>query len=204
MFAPFLQGFGTGGGLIVAIGAQNAFVLSQGVRGRHALVVALICILCDAVFITAGIAGVGAAVAANPALTSWVTWGGAGFLFVYGWGALRSAMRGGSLATGDPTALSLKAAVLTTLAVTLLNPHFYLDTVILLGGLSGQFRGESRLLFWGGAISASVTWFFALSMGGRLLAPLFTRPISWRILDSLVCLTMWGIATSLILHAVVR
>ena len=201
MVAPFVHGFGTGGGLIVAIGAQNAFVLSQGVRGRHALVVALTCILCDAIFISVGVAGVGSAVSANPVLTRWVTWGGAGFLLWYGWGALRSAIRGGSLSTGDRTALSLKAAILTTLAVTLLNPHFYLDTVVLLGGLSSQFHGERRLFFWAGAVSASIVWFLSLSLGGRLLAPLFTRAISWRILDSLVCLTMWGIAVSLMINS---
>jgi L-lysine exporter family protein LysE/ArgO len=200
-FAPFFQGFGTGGGLIVAIGAQNAFVLTQGVRGNHPLIVALICILCDVLFISAGIAGVGTAVATRPALTLWVAWGGAGFLLFYGWGSLRSAIRGGSLTAADRPPLSLRAAVFTTLAVTLLNPHFYLDTVVLLGGLSSQFRGQSRLLFWAGAISASIIWFISLSLGGRMLAPLFSRQISWRILDSLVCLTMWGIAASLVMTA---
>ena len=131
MIAPFIQGFGAGGGLIVAIGAQNAFVLSQGVRGNHHVTIAFICILCDAIFITAGVAGIGGSVSANPILAQWVAWGGAGFLFVYGCGSLRSAVKGGSLETSDRTVLSLSAAILTTLAVTLLNPHFYLDTVIL-------------------------------------------------------------------------
>jgi L-lysine exporter family protein LysE/ArgO len=200
MLSPFIQGFGTGGGLIVAIGAQNAFVLSQGVRGNHHLIIALICIFCDAVFITAGVAGLGAAVATSPSLSLWVTWGGAGFLLFYGWRSLRSAIRGGSLDTSDPAVLSLKAAIVATLAVTLLNPHFYLDTVILLGSLSSQFHGEKRLLFLAGALSASTLWFISLSLGGRLLAPLFTKQISWRILDSLVWLTMWGIAASLLVN----
>ena len=200
MIAPFLQGFGAGGGLIVAIGAQNAFVLSQGVRGNHHVTVALICILCDAIFITAGVAGIGGTVSANPALAQWVAWGGAGFLFVYGCGSLRSAIRGGSLETSDRAALSLGAAILTTLAVTLLNPHFYLDTVILLGGISSRFHGEHRLLFWAGAVSASTLWFICLSLGGQMLAPIFRKQLSWRILDTLVWATMWTIAASLVMH----
>jgi L-lysine exporter family protein LysE/ArgO len=200
MIAPFLQGFGAGGGLIVAIGAQNAFVLSQGVRGNHHVTIGLICILCDAIFITAGVAGVGGTVSANPALAQWVAWGGAGFLFVYGCGSLRSAVRGGSLETSDRTALSLGAAILTTLAVTLLNPHFYLDTVILLGGISSRFHGEHRLLFWAGAVSASTLWFICLSLGGQMLAPIFRKQLSWRILDTLVWATMWTIAASLLMH----
>ena len=200
MIAPFIQGFGTGGGLIVAIGAQNAFVLSQGVRRNHHLIIALICIVCDAVFITAGVAGFGGAVSNNPALLRCVTWGGAGFLVFYGLGSLRSAMRGGSMDTGDKTVRTLGAAIITTLAVTLLNPHFYLDTVFLLGSVSSQFYGDSRLYFWIGAVSASTLWFLSLSLGGQMLAPLFQKKISWRILDSLVCATMWTIAVSLILH----
>jgi len=197
---PFLQGFGASGGLIVAIGAQNAFVLSQGVRGNHHLVVAMLCIFCDAVFITAGVAGVGGAVSANPSLGQWVAWGGAGFLFLYGCGSLRSALKGGNLETSDQAALSLGAAIATTFAVTLLNPHFYLDTVVLLGGISSRFYGDNRLFFWAGALCASTLWFICLSLGGRMLAPLFNKQISWRILDSLVWVTMWTIAASLILQ----
>ena len=202
MVTPFIQGFGTGGGLIVAIGAQNAFVLSQGVRGNHNGIIALICILCDALFITAGVAGFGAAVTSNPALSQGVAWGGAGFLSFYGWGALRSAMRGGTLECDDRPARSLRRVIATTFAVTLLNPHFYLDTVILLGGVSSRFHGENRLLFWAGAVIASTIWFLSLSYGGRLLAPLFRKPLSWRILDSLVCATMWAIAASLVVHGI--
>ena len=202
MLAPFIQGFGTGGGLIAAIGAQNAFVLSQGVRRNHHLLIALICIVCDAVFISAGIAGFGTAVSANPILTQWIAIGGAGFLFFYGLRSLRSALRGGSMDTSDRAVRTLKAAIVTTLAVTLLNPHFYLDTVILLGSVSSQFHGQNRLYFWIGAVSASTLWFISLSLGGQLLAPLFKKQISWRILDSVVCATMWTIAVSLIMHGV--
>ena len=202
MIAPFIQGFGTSGVLIVAIGAQNVFVLSQGVRRNHHLIIALICIICDAVFITAGVTGFGTAVSTSPTLSQWVAWGGAGFLIIYGLGSLRSALGSGRLDTSNRPVRSLKAAIITTLAVTLLNPHFYLDTVILLGSVSSQFNGENRLYFWIGAISASTLWFISLSLGGQVLAPLFKKQISWRILDSLVCVTMWTIAVSLIMHGV--
>ena len=200
MITPFLQGFGTGGGLIVAIGAQNAFVLSQGVRRNHHLTVALICIICDAVFISAGVVGFGTAVSTSSTLSQSVAWCGAGFLFFYGLRSLRSALRGGRMDTNDQALHTRRAAIITTLAVTLLNPHFYLDTVILLGGVSCQFHGESRLYFWIGAVSASTLWFISLSLGGQMLAPLFQKQISWRILDSLVCATMWTLAVSLIIH----
>ncbi len=202
MIAAFFQGFGIGGGLIVAIGAQNAFVLSQSVRGNYPVIIALICIFCDAAFITVGVAGFGSAASANPSLAKWVTWGGAGFLFFYGWRALRSAIKGGGLNSSDLAVRSLKSAVITTLAVTLLNPHFYLDTIILMGGISSQFHGENRFLFWAGAVSASTVWFVCLSLGGRLLMPLFQKQISWRILDGLVCATMWAIAVSLMLNGI--
>lgn len=202
MMMPFIQGFGTGGGLIVAIGAQNAFVLSEGVRGKYHILIALICILCDALFITLGVAGIGNSVSAQPVLSHWLTWGGAAFLFFYGYGSLRSAIRGGSLDSGSQAVTSFGAAVATTLAVTLLNPHFYLDTVILLGAISSHFNGESRLFFWAGAVTASTLWFICLSIGGRLLSPLFEKKIAWRILDTLVWITMWTIAVSLLVNGV--
>jgi L-lysine exporter family protein LysE/ArgO len=198
MITPFIQGFGAGGGLIVAIGAQNAFVLSQGVRKNFHIPIALICILCDAIFISAGVAGFGKVVSTDPMLSKLVALGGAGFLFYYGLNALRSALRGGNLETNGRHLKSLGTAVLATLAVTLLNPHFYLDTVILLGGISSHFIAEHRIYFWAGAVSASIIWFLCLSIGGQMLAPLFKKPISWRILDSLVCATMWTIAVSLV------
>ena len=201
---PFIQGFGTSAGLIVAIGAQNAFVLSQSVRGNHHFVIALICILCDAVFITVGVAGVGATVSANPELSRWVTWGGAGFLIIYGYRSLCSAIRGGSLQESDHAVQSLGSIILTTLAVTLLNPHFYLDTVFLLGGISSQFQGQMQLIFWFGAVSASTLWFLCLSLGGEMLAPVFRTQLAWRILDMLICATMWIIAASLIVFETSR
>ena len=194
---PFLQGFGASAGLIVAIGAQNAYLLSQSVQGNHHLVIALICILCDGLFITLGVAGAGSIVAANLSLSRWIVWGGAAFLMVYGFRSLRSAIRGGSLEIAEEQRQSLQRVVATTLAVTLLNPHFYLDTVILLGGISSQFPGELRFYFWIGAVCASTMWFLGLGMGGRILAPVFRTRMAWRIMDSAICVIMWGIGASL-------
>jgi len=200
MIASFVQGFATGGGLIIAIGAQNAFVLSQGVRRNHHLTIAMICIICDVLLITAGVAGFGRAVSTSPTLSQLATWAGAGFLFFYGLRSMRSALRGGRMETNDQMVQTLRAAVITTLAVTLLNPHVYLDTIILMGSVSSQLHGDSRLYFWIGAVCASTLWFISLSLGGQMLAPLFKKQISWRILDTMVCATMWIVAVSLILH----
>jgi len=200
MLVQFAQGFGIGGGLIVAIGAQNAYVLSQAVRRNYLIIIPLICIICDAVLIAAGVSGVGTFVASSPRLTGVATWGGAAFLFWYGARALRSALRGDRLEADRAAAPTLKAAVGATLAVTLLNPHVYLDTVVLLGSVSGQYDQSGRFLFAAGAISASILWFFSLSFGGRMLAPLFKRPLAWRVLDALVCTVMWTIAVSLVLN----
>ncbi len=200
MIMPFFQGMGAGGGLIVAIGAQNAFVLSQGVRRNYILTVALICSLCDAILIVAGVSGIGNVVASHPALERGAALGGAVFLFGYGLKAFRSAIRGGSLTTQGCEHSSLGGVVLATLAVTLLNPHVYLDTVILLGSISGQFSDSGRYVFGLGAVIASFLWFFSLSLGGRLLAPIFRQPSAWRVLDGLVGFVMWTIGTSLILN----
>jgi L-lysine exporter family protein LysE/ArgO len=202
MLVQFAQGFGMGGGLIVAIGAQNAFVLSQAVRKNYILIIPLICIVCDAVLITAGVSGVGTAVANNPEFSKAAAWGGSAFLFWYGARAFRSAFVGGRLEADDAAAPTLKAAVLATLAVTLLNPHVYLDTVILMGSVSGQYSRDGRIFFGIGAVCASILWFFSLSFGGQFLAPLFRRPVAWRVLDGLVCTVMWAIAASLVINQI--
>ena len=195
----FLKGFATGGGLIIAIGAQNAFVLSQGVKRNHTIFIPLICALCDALLIAIGVAGVGTLIAANSYLSFFAGIGGALFLFFYGLGAFKSAFKSESLTTGDAFfETSLKKAVSTTLAVTLLNPHVYIDTIILLGSIAGQFQGHGPVYFGAGAILASFIWFFSLSLGGKLLSPLFARPVAWRILDTLVGIIMWAIALSIV------
>jgi L-lysine exporter family protein LysE/ArgO len=198
IMTPFIQGFGVGGGLIVAIGAQNAFVLTQGVRRNHHLAVAAVCALCDAVLIAFGVTGVGTLVASNPTLAVFAAWGGAAFLSWYGLSSFMSLVRGGSLEQGQEAGKTLRHTLILTLAVTLLNPHVYLDTIVLMGAISGQLPAAERYLFGFGAATASIIWFFSLSLGGQMLAPIFSRQITWRILDGLVCLTMWAIAFSLI------
>ncbi len=196
---PYLQGIGMGASLIIAIGAQNAFVLTQGVRRNSPWIVAAICSACDAALIGVGVAGVGTAVASNPVLGQFAAWFGAAFLFWYGAGALRSVLRGGAL-TGDAPRAVPRSVVLSTLAVTLLNPHVYLDTVVLVGAISGQYPGTARYVFGVGAMTASVVWFFSLSLGGQLLAPVFRSRTAWRVLDGLVCVIMWTLGTRLFMH----
>ncbi len=194
----YFQGVAVGGGLIIAIGAQNAFVFSQGVRRNHPLQTALVCSICDASLILIGISGVGALVAANPQLSQLASWLGALFLLAYGYRSFRSALRGASLQTDAVVISSRKQLLLATLAFTFFNPHVYLDTILLVGGLSGQLAQTERYLFGAGAMTASFLWFFSLSLGAGLLAPLFRKPLAWRCLDGLVCLSMWGIALGLL------
>jgi len=195
---PLFKGFATGAGLIIAIGAQNAFVLSQGVRRKYSLIIPLICSLSDAILISAGVLGLGGLFAGSPVLVKWASWGGAVFLTFYGLRSLISAFKSGTMSAEDAGPGTLKAAVLTTLAVTLLNPHVYLDTVVLLGSISSSFPGSGRYLFGIGAVSASFCWFFLLSLAGKKLAPLFRNPVSWRIMDLGITLVMWSIAFTLI------
>nr|WP_321465800.1 LysE/ArgO family amino acid transporter [uncultured Desulfobulbus sp.] len=192
------QGFATGMGLIVVIGAQNSFVLSQGIRRNHHLLIAVICSACDALLISAGIGGMGGIVARAPRIGGWLSLIGALFLVSYGLLALRSACASVQLTGEERPLLSRRAAIATTLSLTLLNPHVYLDTLVLMGALASGYQGMGRALFAAGAMGASLFWFFSLSLGGRMLAPLFSRPLSWKILDTLVCITMWGVAWSLL------
>ena len=197
--APLVQGFGVSAALIIAIGAQNAFVLQQGLRRSYLFVSALTCALCDAVLISLGVGGFGAVIAATPWLTRLATWGGALFLLLYGWRSFRSALRANSLTVrGDLARLSLRATVLGLLAVSLLNPHALLDTVVLIGSVGAQYPVQQRAAFALGAMLASLTWFFSLAYGAARLAPLFQKPLAWRVLDLTVGCLMWSIAASLI------
>jgi L-lysine exporter family protein LysE/ArgO len=198
-----LQGFGLGASLIIAIGAQNAFVLRQGLRRSHVFITACICTLCDAVLITLGVAGLGALIAANPVLTQVATWGGALFLLYYGFRSFRSALKTNKLDTTptDSKPGRIRDTVVTVLALSLLNPHVYLDTVVLVGSIGAHYPENERAYFALGAISASLVWFFGLAYGAAWLAPLFRRPIAWRVLDALVGCVMWGIAGTLIWSA---
>ena len=196
-FAPLIKGFVTSGSLIIAIGAQNAFVLSQGLRKQFNNLVAITCCILDILLIFAGIAGMGVLIANSPYLMCAAALLGGGFLLVYGAISLKSAISPKPLKTQHTSLNSRKAAILTTLALSLLNPHVYLDTVILIGSIGGQYPAPEKWWFAAGAALASVVWFFSLSWGAKKLAPLFEKPITWRVLDSVICLMMWSIALSL-------
>lgn len=199
LFDPaFPSGFMLGLSLIMAIGAQNAFILRQGLLRRHVFILCLICAMSDAVLIAAGIAGLGTLIATSPRLIAAVTVGGALFLFAYAALAFSRAARPGALHAAKTGADGLKAAVAACLAFTFLNPHVYLDTVVLLGSLSAQFEGRSRLAFGIGACAASFAWFFGLGYGARLLQPVFARPAAWRVLDILIGLVMAAIGIGLL------
>ena len=198
--ALFLQGLGLGAGLIIAIGAQNAYVLRQGLKREHHLAIAAVCSTADALLIVLGGAGVGTLIASTPILANAAAALGAAFLLVYGALAFRRAWQGEAL-TGEndaPPARTLKSALLTALAFSLLNPHALLDTVVLLGSISGQYEWDMRVWFLAGAVMASFTWFFTLAIAAGYLAPLFRKPKTWRILDGLIGCVMWAIAASLL------
>ncbi|QUJ77049.1 amino acid transporter [Sulfitobacter albidus] len=194
----FFAGFGLSLSLILAIGAQNAFVLRQGLRRSHVFAVCLTCAVSDAILIVAGVAGFGALAQAVPWFETVMRYGGALFLIVYGAQNALSAWRGGAAleAEGGPVQ-PLWPTIATLLALTFLNPHVYLDTVVLLGSISAQYA--DRFTFGAGAATGSFVFFFTLGYGARLLAPLFRKPVSWRILDAIVALTMWAIAAALLL-----
>ncbi|GLR13576.1 LysE/ArgO family amino acid transporter [Chitinimonas viridis] len=194
-----LQGFVLGAGLIMAIGAQNAFVLRQGLKRAAPLLTALTCATCDAILIAAGLLGAGALVNAHPALANWAAGLGAAFLFWYGARSLRAALQPGQLQAAEGQGVvQWQKVIVTTLGFSLLNPHVYLDTVVLLGSIGSQFpAGAARVSFGFGAIMASFVWFFCLAYGAAKLAPLFAKPAAWRVLDVLIGLTMWGIAATL-------
>lgn len=198
-----LQGFLVSGGLIVAIGAQNAFVLKQGLRRWQVLPIVLTCFLCDFSLMTLGVFGLGTLIGASRAASIALALVGALFLTVYGARAFRAAWRGGATMSADGTeaAGSTQQAVLLTLAITLLNPHVYLDTVVIVGGIAGTMSTAAKVLFLCGAVAASALWFFALGFGARLLLPLFRRPLTWRLLDAVIGVVMWAIAFSLLRYA---
>ena len=195
-----ITGFLTGLSLIVAIGAQNAFVLRQGLTRSNVFLVVLICSLSDALLIALGVLGLGTAIESLPALLEVVRWFGVGYLVWFGISSLRKAFRAESLSASDNSAKSIKQAVITTLSLTFLNPHVYLDTVIFVGGLSHQFDNQA-FVFAIGAMTASFVWFFSLGFGATKLSQLMSKPIFWKILDSFIALVMFTIAISLALFS---
>jgi L-lysine exporter family protein LysE/ArgO len=189
-------GFTTGLSLIVAIGAQNAFVLRQGLRRQHVLVVVLLCAFSDALLIVMGILGLGAAINSAPLLIEIFRYGGAAYLLWFAFSAIRRAWRPSVLNASEKITDSLKTTVLTALALTYLNPHVYIDTVLLLGSIANQF--ENQWLFGLGAIAASFIWFFSLGFGASWLGNYLKKPIFWRILDLFIAFVMITIAAMLL------
>lgn len=199
MLNLILTGFATSLGLIVAIGAQNSFVLQQGLRREHVLPIALICAASDAILICAGLAGMGAFIEQHPTLLWLTRFGGAAFLLTYGLQAAKRAWQSESLQIAPGKPLRLQIALMTCLALTYLNPHVYLDTVLLIGALGNQHGATGKWLFGAGAMTASLVWFFALAYGARLLTPLFRQPQAWRILDGGIAALMIALAAKLLI-----
>lgn len=194
----FLNGFVLMAGLIVAIGAQNALILRQGLMRRHVGPVVAFCAASDVLLVMAGVFGVGTALTRLPLLMEALRWGGALFLAWCGWRAARRAWRPGAQGlTAATSAQGLAATLGTTAALTFLNPHVYLDTLVLVGTVAAQQPSAARPLFAAGAGSASVLWFLLLGYGAAALAPWLARPATWRVVDGCVALVMFGVAASL-------
>jgi len=201
----FVQGMGVSLGLIVAIGAQNAFVLRQGLLGQQVLAVVLTCFFCDLVLMALGVMGLGALVADSPAVTVALALFGAAYLLRFAlqswWAAYTASSALEVDAASDGAQQRLWPAVRATLAVSLLNPHVYLDTVVLLGAVAATVPAGNKASFMGGAVSASFLWFMALGFGARLLRPLFRRARTWQLLDALIGIVMLSIAAGLLQFA---
>ncbi|WP_440811090.1 LysE/ArgO family amino acid transporter [Pseudomonas syringae] len=200
MWQSYLNGLLIAAGLIMAIGTQNAFVLAQGLRREHHVAVAMLCIVCDALLVAAGVFGLANVLAQNPTLLAVARWGGVIFLSWYGLQALRRACSRQSLEHSAAVGRkSLRAVLLSALAVTLLNPHVYLDTVLLIGSLGAQQGVPGAYV--AGAASASLLWFSSLALGAAWLAPWLARPATWRALDLMIAVMMFSVAFQLIRSA---
>lgn len=199
-YSPIVQGFFLSAGLIIAIGGQNAFILRQGLKKEYVFTICTICFLCDALLIFLGVGGVGKLIATSSTLMLIARWGGALFLFFYGVRSFCSAFKNEALSVDKSKSLSsgFKWAVATTFALTLLNPHVYLDTVILIGSIAGQYPETERLGFAIGAALASMIWFYGIGYGARILTPFFQKQLSWKILDVMIGTVMCVIAGSLL------
>jgi L-lysine exporter family protein LysE/ArgO len=200
--SAFTTGFALSATLIIAIGAQNAFVLRQGLRREHVLTVVAFCALADLLLISAGVAGLAKILGSAPTLTMALTMAGTLFLLWYGLRALRRAWQPRALRAGGGAQVSFRVAVAQAAAFTFLNPHVYLDTVLLMGSIGARQPADARLWFVGGAALASGAWFTTLGFGARFLAPLFSRPRAWQVLDVLVGATMLALAAALVRQTV--
>ena len=193
----FLNGLGVTAGLIMAIGAQNIHVLRTGIRREHVGLTVITCILIDTILIGLGVAGVGALVQASPLLLAVAKWGGAAFLLWYGLRSWRAVFAGSAMQIAPDQARSTwRQALLSVLALSLLNPHVYLDTVVLLGAIGGGFAPAARPSFFAGAVCASAIWFVALGYGATRLARLFAKPVAWKWIDGIAGTTMLALSVS--------
>ncbi len=199
MLAPAATGFATAFALILAIGAQNAFVLRQGLMRQHVFWLCLFCAVSDALLIAAGVLGFGALVTLYPGFPRITALAGAAFLLAYGALRFRAALRGEDALTLTGKSATLWPTLATAAAFTWLNPHVYLDTLGLIGAVSTQFAGAHKIAFGLGAATSSFVFFFGLGYGARLLAPLMQSARAWRVLDLGIALTMWTLAAGLIL-----
>jgi L-lysine exporter family protein LysE/ArgO len=198
MNTDFWSGMATGMALIVAIGSQNAYVLRQGIRREHVLPLVLFCSVSDAVLILAGIGGAGALIRGNDTLLQITRFGGALFLLSYGLLAAKRAWQGSQLHLENAAGTTLAAALAACFGFTFLNPHVYLDTVVLLGSIANQRPDPERWVFGAGACVGSLVWFSALGFGARYLAPLFQTTTAWRVLDTVIAFTMGAMALTLV------
>jgi len=199
MVLALSSGFATSLSLILAIGAQNAFVLRQGLVGRHVFALCLFCALSDAVLIGAGVAGFASVSRIFPMLPRVLTLAGAGFLLVYGAVRLLGALRGGAALEAGGEGKGMRATLLAAAAFTWLNPHVYLDTLGLVGAVSTGFvQTDAKWAFWGGAVGASFLFFFSLGYGAKLLAPVMRAPRAWQLLDLTIAVVMWTLAAGLL------
>ncbi|WP_245717246.1 LysE/ArgO family amino acid transporter [Nocardia jejuensis] len=194
-----LSGLGFGLSLIVAIGAQNAFVLRQGIRREHVLPVVAVCAASDVVLMSVGVAGFGTVMEKAPVLLTFAKYAGALFLLGYAFLAARRAFSASGLTADGGAPIALGAAIATCLAVTWLNPHAYLDTMVLLGSFASTYATPDRWFLAAGAILGSIIWFVSLGFGARLLAPVFAKPRAWRILDTVIATVMTALALGLVL-----
>jgi len=191
-----IAGFVTGLSLIIAIGAQNAFILRQGLTRRYVFLIVSICAVSDALLISLGTFGLGVLIQAIPHLLEVLRWLGVAYLVWFGSTAVKKALANNSLTVADENQVSLKKTLLLTLGFTFLNPHVYLDTVILVGGVANQF-GDNKWFFALGAIIASLTWFFSLGLAASKLAVVMAKPIFWKILDIFIAAVMFSLAINL-------
>lgn len=199
MFSAVIKGVSLSASLIMAIGSQNAHVLRMGLRREHVLMTVACCVVCEALLISAGVLGIGQVLQLYPSLLAWAKWGGALFLLYYGGRAFYAAWQDQSMQIeAEGQRLSWQTALAMVLAVTLLNPHVYLDTVLLLGSVAAQQGETAKWWFALGAVLNAVIWYSLLGFGARLLTPLFARPIAWRVLDYLIALMMLLLAASLV------